>query len=185
MEKRKIYLLGLITLLVFPLPTFFAFYFSVGISPLQILHFNANWSTTILYGLAVGIAYALIAFFILQAPIFQKIPLKVTDLVKKLNLNYWDAIFLSVCAGFGEELIFRVGIQHYLGIYLTSFLFVAVHGYFSLKNPLISLYGFLVLPLALILGFGYEYFGFWFSATVHFAYDLVIFITIIGLKKVI
>ncbi len=184
MEKRKIYFLGLITLLVFPLPAFFILYFSEGIDPLDILKIGDHWFQNILYGFCLGLAYALFAFVILQAPIFRKVPLKVTDLVKKLRLNYLDAIFLSICAGIGEELLFRVGVQYYLGIYLTAILFVAVHGYFSLKKPLMSLYGLLVLPLALILGFGYEYFGFWFAAAIHFFYDLTLFAAIIGWKKV-
>jgi hypothetical protein len=183
MEKRKIYLLGLITLIVFPIPAFFILYYSEGVHPLTILNLGLDWQKKILFGCGVGVTYAVFAFIILQAPIFQKVPLKVTDLVRKLNLNYWDALFLSLCAGIGEELLFRVGVQHYLGIYLTALLFVAVHGYFSFKNPLMSLYGLVVMPLALILGFGYEYLGFWFSAAIHFSYDLILFIAIIGRKS--
>ncbi len=183
MEKRKIYFLGLITLIVFPIPAFFILYFSKGLSPFEILKPNENWLQDVLYGFSIGLAYAFFAFLMLQAPIFRKVPLKVTDLVKKMKLNYFDAFFLSFCAGIGEELLFRVGVQYYLGVYLTAFLFVAVHGYFSIKQPLMSLYGLIVLPLALILGFGYEYFGFWFVAAIHFCYDLVLFITIIGWKK--
>jgi hypothetical protein len=41
----------------------------------------------------------------------------------------------------------------------------------------------IVLPLALILGFGFEYFGFWFVAAIHFSYDMALFIAIIGWKK--
>ena len=183
MEKRKIYFLGLLTLFVFPIPAFFILYFSEGINPLDIIAFEEHWLNHVIYGLAVGVCYAFFAIFVLQAPVFKKVPLKVTDLVRQLKLNYRDALFLSLCAGIGEELLFRVGVQYYLGIYLTAVIFVAVHGYFSLKNPLISLYGIVVLPLALVLGFGYYYFGFWFSAAVHFSYDLILFMAIIGWKK--
>jgi hypothetical protein len=183
MEKRKIYFLGLITLLVFPIPGFFIVYFSEGLNPFEILKPEEYWLQDVLYGFSIGLAYALFAFLMLQVPIFRKVPLKVTDLVKKLKLNYFDAFFLSLCAGIGEELLFRVGVQYYLGVYLTAILFVAVHGYFSFKQPLMSLYGLIVLPLALILGFGYEYFGFWFAAAIHFCYDLVLFLAIIGWKK--
>ena len=183
MEKRKIYLLGFITLFVFPIPTFLILYLSEDIQPFELLKPGIYWARDILYGFAAGLTYAIFAFIILRAPIFQKVPLKVTDLVRKLNLNYWDAIFLSLCAGIGEELLFRVGVQYYLGIYLTAFLFIAVHGYFSIKKPLMSMYGLVVFPLALILGFGYKYMGFWFSAAIHFSYDLVLFLAIIYSKK--
>jgi hypothetical protein len=183
MEKRKIYVLGLITLIVFPIPSLFILYYLEGITPFDILKLGVNWSRNIAYGCGVGITYAAFALIVLQAPIFKKVPLKVTDLVRKLNLNFWDALFLSFCAGIGEELLFRVGVQHYLGIYLTAILFVAVHGYFSIKEPLISLYGLVVLPLSIILGLGFEYLGFWFSAAIHFSYDLVLFLAIMRIKK--
>lgn len=131
------------------------------------------------YGLEFGICYAFLAIILLKAPIFEKIPLQIDKMVKDLRLNYFDALFLSLCAGIGEELLFRAGIQPFLGIWTTSILFVAIHGYLSIKKPMMSLYGLVVLPFILLISIGFEHFGLWFCVAAHFAYDLVLFLAMI------
>ncbi len=100
-----------------------------------------------------------------------------------MNLSVFDAIFLSLCAGIGEELLFRGGMQFYLGPCLTSIIFVALHGYLNPFNWKQSLYGIVVLPLSFILGYGYEWYGLWFSIAVHFSYDLILFISFLFEEK--
>jgi membrane protease YdiL (CAAX protease family) len=99
-----------------------------------------------------------------------------------MNLNVGDAIFLSFCAGFGEELLFRSGVQYYLGIVLTSVIFVAIHGYLNPKNWRYSMYGLIVMPFILLLSMGFETFGLWFAISAHFAYDAVLFIAMLQNK---
>jgi membrane protease YdiL (CAAX protease family) len=99
-----------------------------------------------------------------------------------MKLNYFDGFFLSVCAGVGEELLFRSGMQYYAGIWITSLFFVAIHGYFSIKKPLMSLYGLVVLPFILLISIGFNHFGLWFSIAAHFAYDMVLMFAIISDK---
>ncbi len=99
-------------------------------------------------------------------------------MIYNAGLKPMDAIFISFAAAFGEEILFRSGIQNYLGVIATSILFVDIHGYFSFKNPKISLYGLLVLPFILILGFGFVFYGLWFSIAAHFSYDLTLFLVI-------
>lgn len=129
------------------------------------------------YGIEIGICYAFLALLILSAPIFETIPTRVDKLVQSMNLNILDAVFLSICAGVGEELLFRAGIQYYVGPFISSILFVAIHGYLNPLNFKKSLYGFVVLPFSFILCYGYEEFGLWFSISAHFAYDLVLFVS--------
>lgn len=163
------------TLVGFPIPTFLALYFLEGISPVSILQFETLTVVNAFYGIFFGVIYAIAAMKILKKPIFKDIPLKIDQIVKELDLNYLDAILLSVCAGIGEELLFRSGIQFYLGIVTTSILFVAIHGYFSIKNIKISLYGLVVLPFILMISVGFDKLGLWFSVFAHFSYDLVLF----------
>lgn len=117
-----------------------------------------------------------------KAPIFKTIPLGIEQMVKNLKLNYVDAFFLSICAGIGEELLFRSGLQTFFGIWITSFLFVAIHGYFSLKKIKKSLYGLVILPFIIFIAYGYDHFGLWFSVSAHFAYDVVLFFVMINEK---
>ena len=173
------YLLGLVTLLVFPLPSYFMLHFQAGMEFDEFLQIDSFLTIPISYGLLFGIIYAFFASVILKAEVFEKLPLRIDKLVNDLNINIWDSIFLSLCAGIGEELLFRSGVQHYLGILTTSFLFVVIHGYFSLKNIKMSLYGLVVFPFILLISMGFEHFGLWFSICAHFSYDLTLFIAMI------
>ena len=96
------------------------------------------------------------------------------EIIRSMNLTYLDALFISFCAGFGEEILFRVGIQQYLGVVITSVFFVAIHGYLNPFNWRFSMYGLIVLPFILLLSYGYGYFGLWFAISAHFSYDAVL-----------
>lgn len=176
-------LLGLVTLLLFPIPTFLVHYFVNHISPWKILEFQKFNILNIGLGLQFGFVYGIVAMLFLQAPLFEKLPNRIDDLVRAMNLNVGDAIFLSFCAGFGEELLFRSGVQYYMGIVLTSLIFVAIHGYLNPKNWRYSMYGLIVLPFILLLSMGFETFGLWFAIAAHFSYDAVLFIAILQSKK--
>ena len=168
--------MGLVTLLLFPIPAFLALYYIDGISLREFLQLDTFSFKQLLFGGIVGFIYAIISNQVMKAKVFDSVPIKVDDLVRSLNLTVFDSILLSICAGVGEELLFRAGIQTYLGIVLTSILFVAVHGYLNPKSWKHSLYGFVVLPLSFILGFGYVWFGLWFAISVHTSYDLTLFL---------
>jgi membrane protease YdiL (CAAX protease family) len=180
LTKNKIRLLGLVTLFVFPLPSYlwWHFYEKQSLSDfLQVKHFSIS---SILSGTLVGILFAFIINNITNTAFFQKIPLKVEKMIREMHLSYLDALFLSICAGVGEELLFRSGIQPYLGVILTSIIFVAIHGYFSIKQPAVSFYGLLVLPFIVVIGYGFVFWGVWFSIFAHLFYDLTLFIILIG-----
>ncbi len=134
-------------------------------------------------GINLGIVYAFFALLFMGAPIFDKLPNRVEMLVRNMRLNVWDAVFLSICAGVGEELLFRAGVQFLLGPWITSVFFVAIHGYLNPFNWRLSLYGLIVLPFIFLISFGYDYFGQWFSIGAHFSYDLVLFFTLVSTNK--
>ena len=91
-------LLGLVTLLLFPIPTFLVHYFVNHISPWKILEFEKFNTLNIGLGLQFGFVYGIVAMLFLQAPLFEKLPHRIDDLVRAMNLNVGDAIFLSFCA---------------------------------------------------------------------------------------
>lgn len=178
-SKKLLYLFGLITLLIFPLPTIFIRPWLDGTTSLHLFDLSKFNFSIITVGLLIGALFAFFSHYVMQSKLFKDVPLKVDELVKSLNLNYLEGIFFSICAGFGEEMLFRVGIQPYLGIWTTSILFIAIHGYISIKYPKNSMIGLLVLPLILTIAYGYEYYGLWFSVAIHFSYDAVLFMLII------
>jgi membrane protease YdiL (CAAX protease family) len=176
--KSRIHLLGLITLLVFPIPAFWALWYFEAIKPWKILDFNNLINPKSLIGLSWGIIYAILSMRVFQLKIFGNELDRQEKLIQSMNLNLAEKIFLSFCAGFGEEILFRAGVQHWLGIWITSILFIAIHGYLNPKKWRLSLYGILLLPFILSLGFWLAPMGIWFCIAAHFSYDLVLFISI-------
>ena len=167
--------MGWITLILFPIPAFAVLYYFEDFTLRQFLALDSLNLSPIINGLVIGIAYAILAAKIMELKVFKEMPTRIDQVVRSLNLNLFDAIFLSLCAGIGEELLFRMGAQFYLGPLITAVIFVTVHGYINPMNWRKSLYGIVVLPLALVLGYGMESYGLWFSIAAHFSYDLVLF----------
>lgn len=66
------------------------------------------------------------------------------------HIHIW---LLSICAGIGEELLFRGGIQPFLGIWPTAVIFVLMHGYLNPLNRPLFIYGMLLTLVS--AGFGY------------------------------
>ena len=175
-------LLGFVTLLVFPIPTFLYFGWSGSSSLIALFQFENASILNIGLGLEFGFVFGILALLLLKAPVFDKLPNKIEDLVRSMNLNLGDALFLSFCAGFGEELLFRSGVQYLLGVPITSVIFVAIHGYLNPWNWRYSLYGLIVLPFIVLLSYGFITFGLWFAIAAHFAYDAVLFVSMIKQK---
>jgi uncharacterized protein len=183
LSKRGIYILGIITLLIFPIPAFLYLYFFEDYSLEEFIRWNEIWKPETVLGMNLGIVYAFFALVFMGAPVFEKLPNRVEMLVKNMRLNAWDALFLSICAGVGEELLFRAGMQSIFGPWITSVFFVAIHGYLNPMNWRMSLYGLIILPFIFLISFGYNTFGQWFSIGAHFSYDFVLFMALISDTK--
>ena len=171
--------LGVATLAVFPLIGFLLAQISGPISLTNFLALETISPIAIGYGIEFGIIYAFLGYLLMNARIFDSVSTRMDTLIASMQLKIWQGLFLSFCAGFGEELLFRAGIQPFLGVVITSVLFIALHGYLNPFNWRFSLYGIIALPFILILSYGYVYFGLYFAIAAHFAYDAVLFTFII------
>ena len=109
------------------------FYYGEGQNLYEIFQVQKIKLIPIGYGLEFGIVYAFFASILLKSSIFSELPINLEKLISSMKITRIDALFISFCAGFGEEILFRTGMQHYLGILITSIVFVAIHGYL---NPL-------------------------------------------------
>jgi membrane protease YdiL (CAAX protease family) len=178
MTKKRIYILGMITMLVFPIPALWALWFFKDISPLEVMDFGSLFQWQTLLGLAWGVIFAFISMKLLHNKWFDQELKKQEEMISSMHLNLFDKIFLSLCAGFGEEILFRSGMQTWAGIWITSIVFIAIHGYLNPKKPRLSLYGLMLMPFILSLGYALEPLGIWFCIAAHFAYDLVLFLYI-------
>jgi membrane protease YdiL (CAAX protease family) len=175
LRKRSLYLLGLITLIVFPIPTFVVLYYFYDVQPLEILQFDSFQIIPVGFGLQLGFIYGILALLLMKSRIFDDLPVNIEQVVKRMRLSFLDALLLSLCAGIGEELLFRSGVQFFLDPVTTSIIFIAIHGYLNPLNWRMSIYGLIILPFVLFISYGFEYFGLWFAIAAHFMYDFVLF----------
>lgn len=162
-------------MLIFPIPTVAWFYFYHDQSLSTIFQTENFTAYPIIVGTLIGALYAYLASFVMESDVFDRSGINVEKIVRSMNLNLWDCIFISLCAGIGEELLFRSGVQYYLGPIWTSIIFVAIHGYLNPRNWRVSIYGLIVLPFILVISYGFYEFGLWFSIAAHAAYDFVLF----------
>ncbi|NBO62053.1 MAG: hypothetical protein EBU82_14045, partial [Flavobacteriia bacterium] len=106
--SNKILLLGLLTLIGFPVLGY------LWLFGLQLHHVGEffQWDErlnpiAIGFGLMFGFVYAFIALLFMQAPVFDGLNSRMENLIGELKLSVLAGIFLSICAGLGEELLFR------------------------------------------------------------------------------
>jgi len=133
-----------------------------------------QWYWQMLIGFLAGYVSAIIAWNIVNSKFLSESSEYYSNLIQQFDLNKSKIFFISICAGVGEEILFRGAIQYWLGVVITAIIFVAIHGYLNPWNWRISVYG-LVMTLFMI-GIGYMciYFGLISSIATHFMIDLVL-----------
>ncbi len=175
MKSNSLILLGLFTILVFPLLGWLITQFYFQVPFLSIFKTKSSYWLEIPLGAIYGFTTAMIGWAIIQSPQLKPVQKKYTSLINSLQLKIPQIIFLSLCAGIGEEILFRGAIQPIFGVWLTAIFFVAIHGYLNPTDWRISLYGgFMTITIAGI-GFMAINFGLIASITAHTFIDVVLF----------
>lgn len=90
-----------------------------------------------------------------------------------MNLNRFDRWQLSLFAGAGEELLFRGAIQPLLGIWVTSAIFIGIHGYFKFTSIGHIIFGVMMFSLSIMLGYLFEHAGLIAAMSAHAIYDVI------------
>lgn len=150
---KLIRLLGLATLLGMPLLAWI-------ISLIFDLDFNLkkwftpeNWALQVSLGVSYGLLIGIIASWISERKFMDKVRSRYARILTGLKLTWFDVFFISICAGVGEEILFRFALQSLTGIWIAAIIFVAIHGYLNYKDWALSVYGgFMVFASA---GFGF------------------------------
>ena len=179
-SQQRLFLLGFFTLFGFGAIGLAILYYAEGITPLVFFSSGKVWWQQLLSGSVFGISAAVVALWLVQTEWLSKEMEFFGELIEKMAPTYAHAIFYSVCAGVGEEILFRGGIQPYLGIWLTSFVFILLHGYINPYNLALTIYGLFMVLISAGLGYLFEIYGIISSITAHFLFDLVMFV---ALKK--
>lgn len=120
--------------------------------PSIIIGYRPLWEQC-LVGIAFGLAAAFAARAITSARWMAKVSNHYSQLLGNLHLTRSDIWLISLCAGIGEELLFRGALQPLLGIVPTSILFVAIHGYLNPSRGRLVLYGLFMTVVIAIMGF--------------------------------
>jgi len=157
----------------FPLLSFPIFYF-FDLPYKHLLEIQSNHIYLIPIFLSIGIVFGLIVIWLTELEYFEKSMSKYKNRLQGHKITVFYAFFLSFCAGFGEEIFFRGALQPLMGVWVTSFFFVAIHGYFSFKNFRINVFALLLTLFIALLGWSSKEYSIILAISGHFSYDLVL-----------
>jgi uncharacterized protein len=141
---------------------------------ISVFQHGIDWYYQIIIGLIFGFISAWGGIFLLEQNFMQKIKNHYAHIFEEMDLSWGAIIFISYCAGVGEEMLFRGAIQTYFGVIPTSIIFVAIHGYLNPKNWRLSIYGLYMTAIIIIIGYMYDYLGIITCMTAHFMIDVVL-----------
>lgn len=128
----------------------------------------------VLVGTVFGTITAMAGWQIVELPIMAKIKTFFGGMIQPLKLSNVQIVFISICAGVGEELFFRGAIQPLLGIWMTSFLFVLLHGYLNPFNLPLTYYGLYMILVIGVLGLVTEHLGILTAMIAHTIIDVIL-----------
>lgn len=177
--------MGLGTLIVFPLVSWLLLFFlpeSWGLSFWGMFSLDDTHYYLLPIFLSIGILFGLFVIWMTELDYFEESMAKYRNLLDNYELNTFYVVFLSICAGVGEEIFFRGTLQPLIGyfsttwisIWITAAFFVAIHGYFSIKNKRVNIFAVLLTLFIGLLGWAAQEYTLWLAIYAHFSYDLVL-----------
>lgn len=134
-----------------------------------------HWSLQVLIGSILGLLLGSIAWIFISSEFMRPVLAKYGNVISSLQLDYVTIISISLCAGIGEEWFFRGFLQDYLGVIITSVIFVFIHGYLNIFEPKIYYYGILMTVMIIMIGYLDTYVGLMGSMAAHTMIDIILF----------
>jgi len=127
-------------------------------------------------GSGFGMLFGVMGVQLMKDPTLKE-ALSEYEIIKTLNelkLGKMQQISVSAVAGITEEFLFRAAIQPVIGIWLTSLIFVGVHGYIKITSVPKFLFTLFTFLLSMMLGYLYISFGLYSAIMAHFIYDAIV-----------
>lgn len=174
-SKKQFNYLAWFTLLGFSMIGFAIIFYFQEKTPLSIFESEYNLALQILIGINYGFFAAFTARYIINSRWMKDLRIYFSGIIANMNLKTYHIIFYSLCAGIGEEILFRGAIQPFMGIWITAIVFIALHGYLNPMNKHIILYGMFMILVSAGLGYLYDLMGMISSMTAHFTIDVILF----------
>jgi membrane protease YdiL (CAAX protease family) len=169
----SLWVLGFGTLILFPLIAWPLMHWQ-GITFTDLFIVEQETLYTIPNFLSAGILFGLAMIWLTELDYFEEALSKYKFMLSNFKINRIQVVFLSICAGIGEEVFFRGAMQPLVGILVTAIVFVAIHGYYSYKNFKVNIFALFLTLFIIFLGWGAEKFSLWHAIAGHFSYDLVL-----------
>ena len=181
--KKTLYRLCIFTLVGFSLLGILIIWFWIDKNWWSYLTAGEAIPLQLLKGTGFGIFSALWALALIQTNIMQKVTGHFADMFDGLNLNIWDILFFSFCAGVGEEIFFRGALQPFGGVWLVAIFFVVLHGYINPKSWRTSIYGLILILIVAGMGYLAISVGLISAMAAHMAFDVIMFYYIMNEEK--
>lgn len=200
--KKTLYLLSFFTLFGFSISGYWTILLFQDVPIKEFWIGKMSFAYQLGIGLAYGLLTAFLALRLIKSSFMESVTKSFMGLFAHLDLKIWDIVFFSFCAGVGEEIFFRGGLQPLvsdlisslfksfdqlpmlesinglqtaLGIWLTAIFFVLIHGYLNPKNWRMMLYGIILTLIVVGMGYLFDWYGIWAAAAAHFIFDVVMF----------
>lgn len=142
------WLLGGLTLLVFGAGGVLLITVVQGRDLGVVLLGDGPWWHGVAWGVLAGVLIGLLARALVRSRLMRDLDERFARRIGGRVQRWEDRLFLSVCAGVGEELFFRGALQYWSGIVATAVLFVGIHGYLDPRDRRMLAYGaFLTLAM--------------------------------------
>ena len=142
MVKKTILLrLALATLIGMPLVAIIVDRFSDTVNLQLAITGDGKYWEQLATGAFTGIMIAVGAHTLIASPLLDKVNSSYARMLGRFRLTFSEILLISLCAGVGEEMLFRGAVQPFLGIPIASILFVAIHGYLNPRDWRLSIYG--------------------------------------------
>lgn len=173
--SREWLMLSLMSFVVYLGISYLVFCFFHDTGPEKAFNHGLSVINQLIIGIGSGVIGSVIIWFVINRPSVSEVldDFYIIKMVRKSRFTPFDRIQLSFFAGVGEELLFRGAIQPLLGIWITSVIFVGLHGYFKFKSLGHLVFGGIMFGLSVGLGYLFEYAGLIAAMSAHATYDVI------------
>jgi membrane protease YdiL (CAAX protease family) len=138
-------------------------------------------------GIVLAIAFSVPALVaVLKLDFLRSFKVLLLELTQRVDLSGWNPLWFGLCAGIGEELLFRGALQPLLGIWWTGLLFALAHygtGGFKSMNFMKWGYAAFLFLTSLMLGLVLTQIGLIATMVLHSVADAVIFFVLRGVAR--
>ena len=174
--SREVFMrMGLLTLLVPLVIVSILYYFNTTEFMIPVIIGKMSLLFQIGIGVAGGFVLSGMTWLMGQWKYLDDVNFDYTLRLGIFNFSFQEILFLSFCAGVGEEIVFRGMIQPWLGVLTTSFMFIALHGYLSFSSWPKVIFGLILFAVGTVLGILGAYVGLLAAIVAHILYDIIAF----------